>query len=73
MVRKPQVITKSQLRGGKGDVDFPALFAALDRAGNNSPFSIEIEFTQAGPKDLAEIDRAVQDSADYLRAQGFAL
>ncbi len=58
---------------GKGYVDFPAIFAALDRAGNNSPFSIEIEFTQAGPKDLAEIDRAVQDSADYLRAQGFAL
>ena len=33
--------------------------------------AIEIEFTQAGAKDLAEIDQAVMDSAVYLRAQGF--
>ena len=38
-----------------------------------SPFTIEIEFTQAGPKDLAEVDQAVQDSADYLISQGFVL
>ena len=38
-----------------------------------SPFSIEIEFTQDGPKDLAEVDQAVQDSAAYLRSQGFVL
>ena len=48
-------------------------FRTLEEAGNASPFSIEIEFTQAGPRDLAEIDRAVQDSADYLRAHGFEL
>lgn len=58
---------------GKGYVDFPAIFRLLDRAGNQSPFSVEIEFTQAGPENLAQIDRAVQDSADYLRAQGFEL
>lgn len=58
---------------GKGYVDFPALFDTLKKAENGCPFSIEIEFTQAGPKDLAEIDQAVADSAAYLRAQGFEL
>ena len=54
-------------------MDFPGVFGVLEEAGNASPFSIEIEFTQAGPKNLAEIDQAVQDSADYLRAHGFEL
>lgn len=58
---------------GKGYVDFPALFNVLDRAQNSCPFSIEIEFTQAGPKNLAEVDQAVLDSAAYLRAHGFEL
>ena len=58
---------------GPGKVDFPGVFGVLEEAGNASPFSIEIEFTQAGPKNLAEIDQAVQDSADYLRAHGFEL
>ena len=35
---------------GKGWVDFPGVFGVLEEAGNASPFSIEIEFTQAGPK-----------------------
>lgn len=56
---------------GKGYVQFPELFKMMDEAGNLSPYSIEIEFTQAGPKDLEEINRAVKDSAVYLRGQGF--
>ena len=56
---------------GKGYVPFPAVFDLLEKAGNDSPFSIEIEFTAAGPKDLEEINRAVADSAAYLREQGF--
>lgn len=56
---------------GKGYVEFPEIFAMLDEKDNLSPFSIEIEFTQAGPKDLDEINKAVIDSAEYLRAQGF--
>lgn len=56
---------------GKGYVPFPELFAMMDDADNLSPYSIEIEFTQAGPKDLDEVNQAVKDSADYLRAQGF--
>lgn len=58
---------------GKGYVDFPALFRQLEAANNNSPFSIEIEFTQAGPKNLEEINQAVMDSAAYLKAHGYSL
>ena len=58
---------------GKGCVDFPKFFGQLEAAGNNSPFSIEIEFTAAGPKDLAEVNQAVLDSAEYLIAQGYTL
>lgn len=43
----------------------------MDDADNLSPYSIEIEFTQSGPKDLEEINQAVMDSATYLREQGF--
>lgn len=56
---------------GKGYVAFPELFRLMDDADNLSPYSIEIEFTADGAKDLAEINQAVRDSADYLRAQGF--
>ena len=58
---------------GKGWLDFPLVFDKLAKAGNDCPFSIEIEFTQAGAKDLAEINQAVKDSAGYLTAHGFVL
>lgn len=56
---------------GKGYVDFKTIFDKLEKQGNPCPFSIEIEFTQQGPSGLDEINQAVQDSAAYLRAQGF--
>lgn len=55
---------------GKGHVDFPAIFDLLKKAGNSSPLSIEIEFTDAGPKDLDEVNQAVKDSYDYLVGLG---
>ncbi len=58
---------------GKGNIAFPEIFSKLNQAGNSCPFSIEIEFTQQGPKDLAEINQAVLDSAEYLKKQGFVL
>lgn len=58
---------------GQGAVDLPGVFGKLAAAGNNCPLSVEIEFTEKGPADLAEVDRAVKDSAEYLRAQGFTL
>lgn len=58
---------------GKGYVDFPAIFRMMDDADNLSPYSIEIEFTQAGAGSLEEVNRAVMESAEYLRGQGFEL
>jgi hypothetical protein len=41
---------------------------------NQSPLRRrKIEFTQAGPADVGEVDRAMATSAAYLRAQGFTL
>jgi sugar phosphate isomerase/epimerase len=58
---------------GKGHVDFPGLFGMLDKAGNDCPLSIEIEFTQAGSKDLAEVNQAVKDSYAYLKGLGLEI
>lgn len=58
---------------GQGSVDFPKIIEILDKAGNTSPFSIEIEFTSAGPKNLVEVNSAIQDSYKYLRSLGLNL
>jgi len=58
---------------GKGHVDFPGIFALLDKAGNACPLSIEIEFTKAGPKDLGEVNEAVRESYAYLQGLGFKI
>ena len=58
---------------GEGDVDFPKVFQKLEAAGNDCPFSVEIEFTQAGPESLAQINVAVETSAKYLIEHGFEL
>ena len=55
---------------GKGRVDFPGIFKLLADAKNDSPMSIEIEFTDKGPKDLDEVNQAVKDSCDYLTGLG---
>ena len=51
----------------------PAIFEELKAAGNDSPLSIEIEFTPEGAGSLAAVDQAVADSAAYLTANGFEL
>lgn len=58
---------------GRGYVDFETLFSKLENAQNDAPFSVEIEFTQAGAKDLAEVNQAVAESGAYLKAHGFQL
>ncbi|TLN07189.1 sugar phosphate isomerase/epimerase [bacterium] len=58
---------------GQGVVDFPAILALLEKSGNDSPFSIEIEFTSAGSKDLAEVNQAVKTSYDYLKGLGLEI
>ncbi len=56
---------------GKGTVNFPKIFENLENNKNACPFSIEIEFTKEGPKDIAEVNQAVLDSYQYLREKGF--
>ena len=58
---------------GRGDVNFDGIFDVLRRAGNESPFSVEIEFTPEGPGSLETVDQAVRDSAAFFREKGFAL
>ncbi len=55
---------------GQGRVDFPGIFSLLEQAGNTCPLSIEIEFTSAGSKDVAEVNQAVRVSHDYLHRLG---
>ena len=52
---------------GKGQIDFKTIIDKLERADNDCPLSIEIEFTKDGPQDLDEVNRAVKDSYDYLK------
>ena len=58
---------------GKGTVDFPKIFENLENNKNGCPFSIEIEFTKEGPKDIGEINQAVADSYQYLKEKGFEI
>jgi sugar phosphate isomerase/epimerase len=57
---------------GQGKVDFPKILDLLEKSGNGCPWSIEIEFTSDGPKDLQEVNQAVKDSYDYLKSPGLA-
>jgi len=45
----------------------------LEQHHNMSPFSVEIEFTKAGAKNVQEVHQAVKTSADYLKSCGFEL
>lgn len=58
---------------GQGRVNLPGIFEMLKQAGNNCPLSIEIEFTSAGPKDLAEVNEAVRVSYEYLKGLGLEI
>ncbi len=58
---------------GKGEIDFEPLFKILRENNNNSPFSIEIEFTKEGAQDLSQVNQAVQDSYQFLKNKGFEI
>lgn len=55
---------------GKGEIDFNMIIDKLEKAKNNCPLSVEIEFTKDGAKNLDEVNQAVQDSYDYLKHLG---
>lgn len=52
---------------GKGNIDFLKIFKILDDNAKLCPLSIEIEFSSEGAQNLAEVNKAVLDSASYLR------
>jgi sugar phosphate isomerase/epimerase len=52
---------------GTGEVNFPAIFAALDKAGFAGPVSVEIEFQGEPWPSLADVNKAVADSYAYVR------
>ncbi len=55
---------------GEGYVDFKSIIDVLDKNNNDAPLSIEIEFTEKGPKDLDEINEALRVSKEYLESLG---
>lgn len=52
---------------GKGRINFSTIFHILQHAHYQGPLSVEIEFTPGGPKNLKEVDEAVQESFSYLK------
>lgn len=58
---------------GAGYIPFPKLFGMMDEKDNMSPYSIEIEFTEKGPGSLEAVNKAVAESAEYLKSLGFEL
>jgi len=52
---------------GKGNFDMNKIFGILKETDCQAPISIEVEFTSSGPKDLAEVDQAVNDSMQTVK------
>lgn len=52
---------------GTGEVNFDAIFAALDAVGFDGPVSVEIEFTGEPWPPLDEVNAAAKSAYDYLR------
>ncbi len=52
---------------GTGEVDFAAIFAALDAAGFDGPCSVEIEFQGEPWPPLEDVNRAMAESYRYVR------
>lgn len=52
---------------GTGEVNFPAIFAALDKAGFTGPVSVEIEFQGEPWPSLEDVNKAMADSYKYVR------
>jgi L-ribulose-5-phosphate 3-epimerase len=52
---------------GTGEVDFAAIFAALDKVGFDGPVSVEIEFQGEPWPPLEDVNKAVADSYSFVR------
>lgn len=58
---------------GKGKLPLVEAIQLLYEHNNESPLSIEIEFTPKGPSSKNEVDQAVLDSVSYLKRNGIIL
>ena len=58
---------------GEGNLDLLMVIRHLEEKGNNSPLSIEIEFTSDGAENLSQVDQAVKTSYDYLTSNGYEI
>ncbi|MDQ3654807.1 MAG: sugar phosphate isomerase/epimerase [Chloroflexota bacterium] len=52
---------------GTGEIDYAAIFAALDAAGFDGPCSVEVEFQGEPWPSLADVNQAVADSYRFVR------
>lgn len=53
---------------GSGYIPFKDIFEILKQADNHSPLTVEIEFTDKGVNDVKEVDKALLDSANYIKS-----
>ena len=53
---------------GKGYIPFIDIFTILKNHNNNSPLTVEIEFTEKGVSDVSEVDNALIDSANLFKS-----
>lgn len=58
---------------GKGYVPFKELFEHLKKNNKDFILSIEVEFTKEGPNDVEEVNKALIESAQYMKSLGFEL
>ena len=58
---------------GSGYIPFEEIFKTLKQNNNDAMLTCEIEFTDKGVSDVNEVDKALVDSANYLRSLGFDL
>ncbi|MEG0839188.1 MAG: sugar phosphate isomerase/epimerase family protein [Hydrogenoanaerobacterium sp.] len=56
---------------GKGYVPFEKIFEILKDKNKNCPLSIEIEFTSDGAENLEAVNKAIEESANYLKMKKF--
>lgn len=58
---------------GSGYIPFKEIFNELNLKNNNATLSVEVEFTDKGVSNVEEVDKALLDSANYLKSLGFTL
>lgn len=58
---------------GSGYIPFKEVFNIMQEHNNNSTLTVEIEFTDKGVQNVEEVNKALVDSANYLKSIGMEL